>query len=219
MNKTNFYLRWGCIHTLRLPWCCAMVITLFTDCQAWFLYRACKYTVQVSCVFKHFWDHFGPIWSHMVPYGPIWSHVVPCGPMWSNMVQRTLLKRMKETNSRTLTGPNVRIRVRLAQSILRHNLPQLYHIWALAVTFPLDHQINPPAGDFCSWCTFEATELLAQRLPHLPPPPPPPPQLETRNQKPCGQSPFPIKMSLPSQLLPLLLKNYRLPSSFLGVGG
>ena len=39
------------------------------------------------------------------------------GPLWSHMVPRTLLKRMKETNSRTLTGPNVRIRARPAQSM------------------------------------------------------------------------------------------------------
>ena len=56
--------------------------------------------MQVSRVFEKFWDHFGPIWSHVhcfnawreqqgntvVPCGPMWSHVVPCGPMWSHVV-------------------------------------------------------------------------------------------------------------------------------------
>ena len=53
-----------------------------------------QYTVQVSGVFDNFVDQFGPI-----------------------MVPRALLQRMEETNSPTLTGPNVRIRARIAQSI------------------------------------------------------------------------------------------------------
>ena len=48
----------------------------------------------------------------------------------TTLVPRTLLKRMKETNSRTLTGPNVRMRARLAQSIT-NRMPSRWF-------FPLD---------------------------------------------------------------------------------